>query len=385
MAAGAGEAVWGELPATSGPETSQADSATGGNAAFSDTAALAKGVLRGDRVLLGRAVTLVESDTPEHRARARELLATLLPRTGRSIRVGITGAPGAGKSTFIEALGLRLVERGRRVAVLAVDPSSALSGGSLLGDKTRMERLARHEHAFIRPSPTGGTLGGVARKTREAIFLFEAAGYEVVLVETVGVGQSETAARALTDCFLLLLAPGLGDGLQGMKRGVVELADLVVVNKADGVLEAAAERTRAEYAEALRCFQPATEGWRTEVLCASAIEGKGIEEVWERIERFREVTRASGAFERRRREQARDGLYQEVRDRLEEAFFRHAAVAALLPEVEAAVMEGALSPGEGALRIFSAFEEAREGAGRKGEGHPKPRSSARRRKQRGKE
>ena len=271
------------------------------------------------------------------------------------MRVGISGSPGAGKSTFIEALGLHVVEHGHRVAVLAVDPSSTRSGGSILGDKTRMEQLVRSPSAFIRPSPTGGTLGGVARRTREAMLLCEAAGFDVVLVETVGVGQSEVAVDAMVDLFLLLLAPGGGDELQGIKRGIVELADLVVVNKADGDLAAAARSAASDYSSALRLLRAKQAGWEPRVLTASALEGTGVHDVWAAIEEFRATLDASGELERRRAQQAGDWMWSEVSESLLDALRRDAGVAALAGELEEAVRRGDLAPAAAARRLLDVF------------------------------
>src|SRR5690554_1927349 len=255
---------------------------------------LAEQVVAGDRRALARAITLVESTRPDHRASADALLAKLLPETGKAVRLGISGVPGVGKSTFIEAFGLYLIEQGRRVAVLAVDPSSRRAGGSILGDKTRMELLSRSPDAFIRPSPAGRSLGGVARRTREALLLCEAAGYDVGIVETVGVGQSETAVAEMVDLFALLLLPGGGDELQGIKKGIVELAELVIVNKADGEMRAAAGRAAAEYRSALRMLRPLMENWKVPVLQVSSIEKRGLEAVWQAILKHREVLGESG-------------------------------------------------------------------------------------------
>jgi LAO/AO transport system kinase len=316
---------------------------------------LASRVVEGDRRALAQAITLVESSRPDHREEADALLADVLPRTGESVRVGISGSPGAGKSTFIEALGLHVVEHGHRVAVLAVDPSSTRSGGSILGDKTRMEQLVRSPSAFIRPSPTGGTLGGVARRTREAMLLCEAAGFDVVLVETVGVGQSEVAVDAMVDLFLLLLAPGGGDELQGIKRGIVELADLVVVNKADGDLAAAARSAASDYSSALRLLRPKQAGWEPRVLTASALEGTGVHDVWAAIEEFRATLDAAGELERRRAQQAGDWMWSEVSESLLDALRRDADVAALARELEEAVRRGELAPAAAARRLLDAF------------------------------
>jgi len=316
---------------------------------------LAERVVEGDRRALAQAITLVESSRSDHREDADALLADVLPHTGTSVRVGISGSPGAGKSTFIEALGLHVVERGHRVAVLAVDPSSTRSGGSILGDKTRMEQLVRSPAAFIRPSPTGGTLGGVARRTREAMLLCEAAGFDVVLVETVGVGQSEVAVDAMVDLFLLLLAPGGGDELQGIKRGIVELADLVVVNKADGELAAAARSAASDYSSALRLLRAKQAGWEPRVLTTSALEGTGVPDVWAAIEEFRATVGASGDLERRRADQARDWMWAEVSESLLDALRRDAGVATLAGELEDAVRRGELAPAAAARRLLDAF------------------------------
>ena len=268
---------------------------------------LAGAVQAGDRRALAQAITLIESTKPEHRERAEALLGELDPHTGRSVRIGISGVPGVGKSTFIEALGLDLIGAGHRLAVLAVDPSSPRTGGSILGDKTRMEELSRCDDAFIRPTPAGGTLGGVARRTREAMLACEAGGFDVVIVETVGVGQSETTLADLVDMFVLLLAPGGGDGLQGIKRGIVEMADLVVVNKDDGDLAAAAERARRDYAGALALLKVTSPEWTPTVLKCSALTGRGIAEVWQAMERYRHRQTESGAIAERRSAQARAG------------------------------------------------------------------------------
>ncbi len=317
--------------------------------------ALADGVLAGDRRALARAITLVESLKPEHRADAKMLLARLTPSSGNAIRIGISGVPGVGKSSFIEAFGEHIIEQGHRLAVLAVDPSSARSGGSVLGDKTRMARLAADPSGFIRPSPTAGTLGGVARRTRESIVLCEAAGFDVVLVETVGVGQSEYAVADMTDMFLLLMLPGGGDELQGMKRGIMELADLVLVNKADGELRAAATRAAADYANALRLLKPRIGGWTVPVEVCSALEGKGIVEAWRHVESFRQRFTRDGSIATRRAAQAQAWLWNEIREGLSAALMSDQTVAAKVRELESGVVSGKVAVADAAVEVVDAF------------------------------
>ena len=310
-----------------------------------------RGVAGGDRTVLGRAITLVESRRADHREAAQELLTRLLPKTGGALRVGVTGVPGVGKSTFLERLGTRLTAAGRRVAVLAVDPSSPLSRGSILGDKTRMPGLAADRRAFIRPSPSGGSLGGVARKTREAMLLCEAAGYDVVFVETVGVGQSEAVVAGMVDLLLLLLLPGAGDELQGIKRGILERVDMVAVNKADGGNLAAARKARTYYLAALRYLRS---GERPKVMTVSGREGTGLEELWRTIEEHRRDRAASGELDRRRRDQRRQWMWSAVEDELWGSLRRHPAVTALLPELERRVIDGEIAPTLAARRLLAA-------------------------------
>ena len=320
------------------------------------TADLAAQLRQGDRRALARAITLVESRKSEHRPEAEALVEMLLPDSGGAIRIGISGVPGVGKSSFIERFGLHLIGQGHRIAVLAVDPSSQLSGGSILGDKTRMQDLARAPAAFIRPSPTGGTLGGVARRTREALLLCEAAGFDVVIVETVGVGQSETAVAGMVDLFMLLLQPGGGDDLQGIKRGIMELADLLVVNKADGELAAAAGRAVADYQSALRLLQPGTAGWQPRVLKCSAHEGSGIAEIWTAVGDFRAaMEKRSGGLAAKRALQARAWLWRELNESLAAALTADPRVAAQLPDLEDAVAAGTMAPSAAARRLLAAF------------------------------
>lgn len=316
---------------------------------------LIAGIRDGDRRTLARAITLVESTRADHRRQAVDLLEAVLPATGDSVRVGISGSPGVGKSTFIETFGLRVADLGHRVAVLAVDPSSSRTGGSILGDKTRMAELSRHPDAFIRPSPGGTRLGGVARRTREAMLVCEAAGFDVLIVETIGVGQSEVAVADMVDLFLLLVAPGGGDELQGIKRGIMELADLVVVNKADGDLAAAAGRTAADYANALHLVRPKWTAWTTTAQSCSALERTGITEVWQAIEAFRAATLGSGEAARQRAEQAVAWMWSEVQDTLVDRLRTDGAVGALIAPLEAQVAAGTISPTAAATQVLDAF------------------------------
>jgi LAO/AO transport system kinase len=326
-------------------------------AAGDSAAMLAGGVLRGDRRALAKAITLIESTKPEHRREATALLETLLPETGRSVRIGITGVPGVGKSTFIESFGLYVIEENHKVAVLAVDPSSKRGGGSILGDKTRMEALARDDDAFIRPSPAGATPGGVARRTREAMLVCEAAGFDVVIVETVGVGQAETAVADMVDLFVLLLSPAGGDELQGIKRGVMELADLLVVNKADGELVAAAQRTAAEYHNALGLLHAPTAAWFPPVLQASALTGDGVAGVWETVLDYKAKMETAGAIAARRAEQAKAWMWSEVSEGLMAALREHPGVAGQVEALEAQVAAGTITPTAAAERLLAAFRK----------------------------
>lgn len=318
---------------------------------------LAARVRAGDRRALARAITLVESTRPDHRGDAEKLVAAVLPDTGRAVRVGISGPPGAGKSTFIEAFGLFLLDRGRTPAVLAVDPSSPVSGGSILGDKTRMESLARDERAFIRPSPSGGTLGGVARRTREAALVCEAAGFDTLLIETVGVGQSETAVAEMVDLFMLLLPPAGGDELQGIKKGIVELADLVVINKDDGDLAPAAGRTAAEYAAALHMLRPASAAWHPPVLRVSALQRRGMDKVWSAIEAHRAALGVAG-LAAKRAGQARAVLWREIEEEVRGRLARQAPLADLLETMEIEISQGVTSPAQAARRIVDSLTKA---------------------------
>jgi len=310
---------------------------------------------RGERRALARAVTLVESTRPDHRRTAEQLIEAILPATGGATRIGISGPPGAGKSTFIERFGLDGIARGHRIAVLAVDPGSKRGGGAILGDKTRMVELGRAPSAFIRPSSAGKEKGGVARRTREAILVCEAAGFDTVLVETVGAGQAETTVADMVDMFLLILPPAAGDELQGLKRGVIELADLILVNKADGTLLDHARRAAAEYANALHLIRPAVPEWQVAVRAVSALTGNGVDAVWDDVARFRAALQATGAWERRRADQARAALWAEIGDGLIERFRAMPAIAARLAEIEREVTKGARAPTAAARLLLAAF------------------------------
>ncbi len=322
-----------------------------------DVDTYAKGVLDGSRSTLAQAITLVESSRADHRHKAQELLAELLPRAGGAHRIGITGVPGVGKSTFIESLGTMLTAAGHRVAVLAVDPSSSRSGGSILGDKTRMAALAADPAAFVRPSPTAGTLGGVARATRETIVLMEAAGFDVVLVETVGVGQSEITVAGMVDCFLLLSLTRTGDQLQGIKKGVLELADLVAVNKADPPHEQEARKAARELRSALRLLTPSDAPWKPPVLTCSGLNGLGLEDVWERIRQHRTTLSETGELAERRSGQQVDWTWSLVRDQLMADFVGHPGVRDALDEVQRQVRAGEITAGLAADRLLRAFHE----------------------------
>jgi LAO/AO transport system kinase len=320
------------------------------------------GVLSGDRIILARAITVIESDHPADGELAALLLDKVLPASGRARRVGITGVPGAGKSTFIDALGMHLIrDRGENVAVLSVDPSSPISGGSILGDKTRMERLAVEERAFIRPSPARGHLGGVARRTRETILLCEAAGYRNILVETVGVGQSEIAVRSMTDFFLLLMLAGAGDGLQGMKRGIIEMLDGMAINKADGDNKPKAERARVEYANALHLFPASADGWTPPVLTCSALTGEGITEVWQMVLEHRKLLEGNGFLARRRSEQALEWMNELMMLGLRESFKADRRVAARLPLLREDVRRGQVTPFAASRELLQLFHQKPQG------------------------
>ncbi|MGI9292247.1 MAG: methylmalonyl Co-A mutase-associated GTPase MeaB [Gammaproteobacteria bacterium] len=320
---------------------------------------LAAQVLEGDRRALARAITLIESQRPEDRLPGRELLEKLVPYSGKSLRVGISGVPGVGKSTFIESLGNHLIDQGHKVAVLAVDPSSAVSGGSILGDKTRMERLSQRTEAFIRPSPAGETLGGVARRTRETMMVLEAAGFDIVLVETVGVGQSETTVSRMTDMFLLLLLPGGGDELQGIKRGIVELADMILVNKADGNMKLPAEQSVTDYRKALMFMHPRTANWEVPVMTCSAVDGGQTEEIWSLVKKFQANQMTDNQIEKNRAEQARNWMWNEIRNGLVERLKADKTVAKKAAELELAVTSNQLSPTTAADELMDLFKESK--------------------------
>ncbi len=302
------------------------------------------GIVNRDIAVLSKAITLIESNSEVHIDLAQEVLKKILPHTGKSVRIGISGPPGAGKSTTIEALGCYLCKQGLRVAVLAIDPSSTLTKGSILGDKTRMELLSREKNAYIRPSPSAGTLGGVARKTRETILACEAAGYDVIIIETIGVGQSEITVRSMVDFFLLVLIPGSGDELQGIKKGVVEISDMIAVNKADGENINYANITKTHYKQAVGMLQSATEGWKTPVITYSALNNKGIDKIWTEINTFLDVTKTNGVFDKRRQHQIIHWVFSMVEDEIKNRFYNKPAIVDAIPKIEKQVLTGEITP-----------------------------------------
>lgn len=321
-----------------------------------------EGVKKGDRMILAKAITLIESNAPKDFDKAQRVLQALLPRTGHSLRIGITGVPGAGKSTFIEAFGQLLCQQGYKVAVLAVDPTSSITGGSILGDKTRMQKLSREPNCFIRPSPSGGTLGGVARKSRETMMLCEAAGCDVILVETVGVGQSEITVRSMVDFFMLVVLTGAGDDLQGIKKGIMELADAIVVNKADGDNLERAKVTQGEYERMVEFIRPATEGWKTHAYRCSALQKTGLLELWAVMREFEKVTKKSGAFENRRQRQIIAWVKTMIDEHLHNLFYEDPVIKGRLPEVRAAVLAGVVSPSQAVAELIKTFDLDRAAA-----------------------
>ncbi len=315
------------------------------------------GIVAGDRIMLSKAITLIESKLPRHQELAQQILEGCLPFSGHSFRLGITGSPGVGKSTFIESFGLHLLEQQKKISILAIDPSSQLTKGSILGDKTRMETLSRSEEVFIRPSPSGHTLGGVARKTRETIILCEAAGFDTIIIETVGVGQSEIAVHSMVDFFLLLLLPGGGDELQGIKRGIVEMADLIAVNKADGERQQLAEQAKRAYHNALHLYPAKESEWTPKVVLCSGLTSMGIEEIDQAIKTYWVLTKKNSYFQQRRRDQALYWLRETIQQRLNQWFFGHPSVKAQLPNIEKAILEGHLSSFQGADQLLRWFEQ----------------------------
>lgn len=317
------------------------------------------GIRSGNRTVLSRAITLIESTREEDREKAREIIEECLPFTGDSIRIGITGVPGVGKSTFIESLGNYIIDKGHKLAVLTIDPSSTRTGGSILGDKTRMETLSNSEYAYIRPSPTAGSLGGVARKTRESIYLCEAAGYDTIFIETVGVGQSETAVHSMVDFFLLLMLAGAGDELQGIKRGIIEMADLIAVNKIDSSPEKLVKQAVREYKNALHLYPEPESGWSPKVTTCSALTGKGIGEIWDLIQDYLEATKENGFFEENRNRQAKHWMYETISNRLTDQFYRHPAVKEQQEEIEKQVLNGKLSSFKAAQKLLELYFSTR--------------------------
>ncbi len=314
-----------------------------------------EGIISGNRTILSQAITLVESSLSEHYDTAQEVIEKCLPYSGNSIRIGITGVPGAGKSTFIETFGLLLAEEGKKPAVLAIDPSSEMTRGSILGDKTRMESLSNHPYAFIRPSPAAGTLGGVARKTRETIVLCEAAGFDIVIVETVGVGQSETSVRSMVDFFLLLMLAGAGDELQGIKRGIMEMADTIAVTKADGINVPVAEMTRSSFQNALNLFPAPRSGWNPQVVTCSAQSNKGIVEIWERIRGYVELTKKTGFFDEQRKNQAVIRMHDTINESLHYSFYENEKIRSMEQELEQQLRDGKITSYKAALRLLDIY------------------------------
>lgn len=322
-----------------------------------DAGAIISKILEGNQTALSRAITFVESTSENHKQLAQEIIESCLPHANKSIRIGITGVPGVGKSTFIESFGKLLVAKGKKVAVLAVDPSSTVSGGSILGDKTRMEELVKEENAFIRPSASGNSLGGVARKTRESIILCEAASFDVILIETVGVGQSETAVHSMTDFFLLLKLAGAGDELQGIKRGIMEMADLIVINKADGENQKAAKQAKVEFQRALHLFPLKESGWTPKTTTCSALKNEGIESILENIDEYVQLTKENGFFEHKRDEQNKFWLYQTIEEELKSGFYFHPKIKKELPKLLTAIEQHKTTPFEAAKKLFSLYSK----------------------------
>jgi LAO/AO transport system kinase len=316
-----------------------------------------EGVLKNDRTILARTITLIESNSPAHYEISQEVLKKLLPQSGKSIRIGITGFPGAGKSTLIETLGLNLIKQGHKVAVLAIDPSSTITKGSILGDKTRMEKLSREKNCFIRPSPSEGTLGGVARKSRETMLVCEAAGFDVILIETVGVGQSEVTVRSMVDFFLLVMIAGAGDELQGIKKGVIELADALVINKADGNNKPRALSTQVEFSMALKYISPATKHWQTNAFTCSALTGEGIENIWKVVSKYKEHTKLTGTFENRRKTQALEWVYNLVEEQIKKSFYENHDIQNNLPKIEKEVLAGKILPTAAAEVLLNFYKK----------------------------
>lgn len=313
------------------------------------------GIRSGNRTVLSRAITLIESTKSEHRELAQDIIEACLPFTGNSIRIGITGVPGVGKSTFIESLGNYIIDKGYKLAVLAIDPSSTKTKGSILGDKTRMETLSNNDYAYIRPSPTAGSLGGVARKTRETIYLCEAAGYDAIFIETVGVGQSETAVHSMVDFFLLLMLAGAGDELQGIKRGIVEMADTIAINKIDDIPEKQVKQAVREYKNALHLYPEPESGWSPKVTTCSALQGKGIDEIWTLIQDYLSTTKENGFFEKKRNRQAKHWMYETISNQLTDRFYNHPKVKEQQKQIEQKVLDGELSSFKAAQKLLDIY------------------------------